>query len=159
METGGVRRLNRSSPSCLNTPAQRTDFFHGLQGSVPKRRANIPGAEGTTEASGRRDQAGLASRKRGVGAVRGAVPAQNELKSDRPRAKTPMNRRKSRPRRRAAPIEYWGRSCALRVRELAVSRSWHEKCRSLDAFDCCARRKGWHIDFENVSGTEVAATD
>ena len=30
METGGVRRLNRSSPSCLNTPAQRTDFFHGL---------------------------------------------------------------------------------------------------------------------------------
>ena len=31
METGGVRRLNRSSPSCLNTPAQRTDFLHGLQ--------------------------------------------------------------------------------------------------------------------------------
>ena len=30
METGGVRRLNRSSPSRLNTPAQRTDFFHGL---------------------------------------------------------------------------------------------------------------------------------
>ena len=30
METGGVRRLNRSSPSCLNGPAQRTDFFHGL---------------------------------------------------------------------------------------------------------------------------------
>ena len=30
METGGVRRLNRSSPSCLNRPAQRTDFFHGL---------------------------------------------------------------------------------------------------------------------------------
>ena len=32
METGGDRRLNRSSPSCLNTPAQRTDFFHGLLG-------------------------------------------------------------------------------------------------------------------------------
>ena len=62
------------------------------------------GAEGTTEASGRRDQAGLAARKRRVGAVRGAVPAQNEPKSDRPRAKTPMNRRKSRLRRRAAPI-------------------------------------------------------
>ena len=30
METGGIRRLNRSSPSCLNRPAQRTDFFHGL---------------------------------------------------------------------------------------------------------------------------------
>ena len=30
METRGVRRLNRSSPSCLNRPAQRTDFFHGL---------------------------------------------------------------------------------------------------------------------------------
>ena len=62
------------------------------------------GAEGTTEASGRRDQAGLAARKRRVGAVRGAVPAQNEPKSDRPRAKTPINRRKSRLRRRAAPI-------------------------------------------------------
>ena len=61
------------------------------------------GAEGTTEASGRRDQAGLAARKRRVGAVRGAVPAQNEPKSDRPRAKTPINRRKSRLRRRAAP--------------------------------------------------------
>ena len=33
-ETGGVRRLNRSSPSCLNTPAQRTDFFHGLLSHV-----------------------------------------------------------------------------------------------------------------------------
>ena len=61
------------------------------------------GAEGTTAASGRRDQAGLAARKRRVGAVRGAVPAQNAPKSDRPRAKTPMNRRKSRLRRRAAP--------------------------------------------------------
>ena len=30
METGGVRRPNRSSPSCLNRPAQRTDFFHEL---------------------------------------------------------------------------------------------------------------------------------
>ena len=36
-------------------------------------------AEGTTEASGRRDQAGLAARKRRVGAVRSAVPAQNEI--------------------------------------------------------------------------------
>ena len=35
-------------------------------------------AEGT-EASGRRDQAGLAARKRRVGAVRSAVPAQNEI--------------------------------------------------------------------------------
>ena len=65
------------------------------------------GAEGTTEASGRRDQAGLAARKRRVGAVRGAVPAQNEPKSDRPRAKTPINRRKSRLRRRAAPISFF----------------------------------------------------
>ena len=30
METSGVRRLNRSSPSRLNRPVQRTDFFHGL---------------------------------------------------------------------------------------------------------------------------------
>ena len=68
------------------------------------------GAEGTTEASGRRDQAGLAARKRRVGAVRGAVPAQNEpsKKSDRRRAKTPINRRKSRLRRRAAPIQATG---------------------------------------------------
>ena len=66
-----------------------------------------PGGGGDDRASGRRDQAGLAARKRRVGAVRGAVrgavPAQNEPKSDRPRAKTPMNRRKSRLRRRAAP--------------------------------------------------------
>ena len=30
MHTDGARRLNRSSPSCLNSGAQRTDFFHGL---------------------------------------------------------------------------------------------------------------------------------
>ena len=30
MDTGGVRRLNRSSLTCLNRPARRTDFFHGL---------------------------------------------------------------------------------------------------------------------------------
>ena len=30
MDTNGARRLNRSSPSCLNRPAQQTDFFHGL---------------------------------------------------------------------------------------------------------------------------------
>ena len=32
MDPDGARRLNRSSPSCLNSGAQRTDFFHGLQG-------------------------------------------------------------------------------------------------------------------------------
>ena len=42
---------------------------------------------------------GLAARKRRVD----AVPAQNAPKSDRPQAKTPMNRRKSPLRRRAAP--------------------------------------------------------
>ena len=30
MEAVGVRRFNRSSPSCVNRSAQRTDFFHGL---------------------------------------------------------------------------------------------------------------------------------
>ena len=30
MDAGGAGRLNRSSPSCLNRPAQRTAFFHGL---------------------------------------------------------------------------------------------------------------------------------
>ena len=29
-DAGGAGRLNRSSPSCLNRPAQRTAFFHGL---------------------------------------------------------------------------------------------------------------------------------
>ena len=79
------------------------------QGTVSKRRANVQGGGGDDQASGRRDQAGLAARKRRVGAVRGAVHAQNEPKSDRPRAKTPINRRKSRLRRRAAPI----RNCAM----------------------------------------------
>ena len=32
MDAGGAGRLNRSSPSCLNRPAQRTAFFHGLLG-------------------------------------------------------------------------------------------------------------------------------
>ena len=30
MDTDGARRLNRSSPSSLNSGTQRTDFFHGL---------------------------------------------------------------------------------------------------------------------------------
>ena len=34
MDAGGAGRLNRSSPSCLNRPAQRTDFFHGLVGGA-----------------------------------------------------------------------------------------------------------------------------
>ena len=74
----------------------------------PRQRTKTPrecpgGRRGRPKRPGRRDQAGLAARKRRVGAVRGAVPAQNEPKSDRPRAKTPMNRLKSRLRRRAAP--------------------------------------------------------
>ena len=55
MDTDGARRLNRSSPSCLNSGAQRTDFFHGLLTadvhfpgraitfSVPRRAASCPG--------------------------------------------------------------------------------------------------------------------
>ena len=34
MDTDGARRLNRLSPSCLNSGAQRTDFFHGLLGAT-----------------------------------------------------------------------------------------------------------------------------
>ena len=34
MDTDGARRLNCSSPSCLNSRAQRTDFFHGLLGDT-----------------------------------------------------------------------------------------------------------------------------
>ena len=36
MDTDGARRLNRSSPSCLNRPAQQTDFFHGLLTALDK---------------------------------------------------------------------------------------------------------------------------
>lgn len=34
MDIGGVRRLNRSSPSRLSRLAQQTDFFHGLLGTA-----------------------------------------------------------------------------------------------------------------------------
>ena len=37
MDTGGARSLNRSSPSCVTGPTQRTDFFHGLLGGRPPR--------------------------------------------------------------------------------------------------------------------------
>ena len=57
--------------------------------------------EGTDRAPRRRDQVGLAARKPAGG---NAVPAQGAPKRDRPRAKTPMNRRKSALRRRATPI-------------------------------------------------------
>ena len=56
--------------------------------------------EGTDRAPRRRDQVGLAARKPAGG---NAVPAQGAPKRDRPRAKTPMNRRKSALRRRATP--------------------------------------------------------
>ena len=102
---GGTQR----DPEGTSREPRRRCYGHRRGISLPKapyqNAARMSrGAEGTTEASGRRDQAGLAARKRRVGAVRGAVPAQNEPKSDRPRAKTPINRRKSRLRRRAAPI-------------------------------------------------------
>lgn len=35
MAPGCVRRLTRSSPSCLNSAVQRTDFSHGLIGRQP----------------------------------------------------------------------------------------------------------------------------
>ena len=94
---GGTQR----DPEGTSREPRRRCYGHRRGISLPKalyqNAARMSrGAEGTTEASGRRDQAGLAARKRRVGAVRGAVPAQNEPKSDRPRAKTPMNRRKSR---------------------------------------------------------------
>ena len=101
---GGTQR----DPEGTSREPRRRYYGHRRGISLPKaayqNAARMSrGAEGTTEASGRRDQAGLAARKRRVGAVRGAVPAQTNRKSDRPRAKTPMNRRKSRLRRRAAP--------------------------------------------------------
>ena len=41
LDTDGARRLNRSSPSCLNSGAQRTDFFHGLL-TVPEHPRLLP---------------------------------------------------------------------------------------------------------------------
>ena len=35
IDTDGARRLNCSSPSCLNSRAQRTHFFHGLLSEDP----------------------------------------------------------------------------------------------------------------------------
>ena len=37
IDTDGARRLNCSSPSCLNSRAQRTHFFHGLLGEGDER--------------------------------------------------------------------------------------------------------------------------
>ena len=112
---GGTQR----DPEGTSREPRRRCYGHRRGISLPKaayqNAARMSrGAEGTTEASGRRDQAGLAARKRRVGAVRGAVPAQNEPKSDRRRAKTPMNRRKSRLRRRAAPISFGGQQLPVR---------------------------------------------
>ena len=48
MDAGGAGRLNRSSPSCLNRPAQRTAFFHGLLAGHRERQPsrNGPGIAG-----------------------------------------------------------------------------------------------------------------
>ena len=121
---GGTQR----DPEGTSREPRRRCYGHRRGISLPKalyqNAARMSrGAEGTTEASGRRDQAGLAARKRRVGAVRGAVPAQNEPKSDRPRAKTPMNRRKSRLRRRAAPISLWRLAIACAISLMALESS------------------------------------
>ena len=61
MDTNGARRLNRSSPSCLNRPAQQTDFFHGLIG---RRRPATGGARPTTrEGSAPRQPRGTTVRR------------------------------------------------------------------------------------------------
>ena len=70
---------------------------------------------GQTERPGAVIRPGWLPEKRRVGAVRGAVSAQSEPKRDRPRAQTPMNRRKSPLRRRAAPVAVGGRA-ATRAR-------------------------------------------
>ena len=45
MDAGGAGRLNRSSPSCLNRPAQRTAFFHGLSGGTDSSRRCLEAAD------------------------------------------------------------------------------------------------------------------
>ena len=62
------------------------------------------GAEGTTEASGHRDSGRAGRPKEAGGRCPGRCPRAKRTESDRRRAKTPINRRKSRLRRRAAPI-------------------------------------------------------
>ena len=43
MDTGGARSLNRSSPSYVTGPAQRTDFFHRLLGRNSRAAARVAG--------------------------------------------------------------------------------------------------------------------
>ena len=61
------------------------------------------GREGTTEASGHRDSGRAGRPKEAGGRCPGRCPRAKRTESDRRRAKTPINRRKSRLRRRAAP--------------------------------------------------------
>ena len=46
MDTDGAHQANRSSPSCLNSGTQRTDFCHGLLGRLRNSHAHFraPGA-------------------------------------------------------------------------------------------------------------------
>ena len=75
--TGPRRHVPRTSSSLLR-PSQR---HLPSQGIVPKRRANVQGGGGDDRSGpGTVIQAGLAARKRRVGAVRGAVPAQTHQK-------------------------------------------------------------------------------
>ena len=75
--TGPRRHVPRTSSSLLR-PSQR---HLPSQGIVPKRRANVQGGGGDDRSGpGTVIQAGLAARKRRVGAVRGAVPAQTHRK-------------------------------------------------------------------------------
>ena len=68
MDTGGVRRLNPSSPTYLNRPARRTDFFHGLPRAWSTRRAAAPRRRRrTTQASAARARAIVMETERRLG--------------------------------------------------------------------------------------------
>ena len=101
MDAGGAGRLNRSSPSCLNRPAQRTDFFHGLladdgDGMRVSVRRGKTNQEGETK-----DVRFLEGRCRPFGA------AENRATEDRRRALSPkMAGLRFQPAARAAGIEH-----------------------------------------------------
>ena len=87
MDTGDARWLNRSSPSCLNSGTQRTDFFHGLLG--PRGRSisgSIPACAGkprTSEVSKR----GWRVHPRVCGEALGVVVGQVDQRGPSPRVR------------------------------------------------------------------------
>ena len=90
MDTGDARWLNCSSPSCLNSGTQRTDFFHGLLG--PDGSGTAPAADVSSRCASPPLRSGSLSDTPATGAVLGAYgpnasvrPANGPAAQPRPR--------------------------------------------------------------------------